>query len=133
MDAKQLNTLGKQEMDNTARAAPKASAASTSVDEAGTEYEFEDPARCWVDLVEATRILIEEDRKNAVYVLLNEAKNSHWTHQLLDDELELQEDAVEYGGSVQDTEPYSDPEDMGGCATCGRPSEGKLFCDRHNE
>ncbi len=76
-----------------------------------SEYEFEDPARCWVDLVVATRILNENKRKEAVYTLLNEAKNSHWTHQLLDAELELQEDAVEYGGSFEHTEPYSDVEE----------------------
>ncbi len=85
---------------------------SVEDDGAEPEYEFEDPARCWVDLVVATRILSEKKRKDAVYVLLNEAKNSHWTHQLLDDELELASDAVEYGGEFEElTEPYSDVEE----------------------
>ncbi len=76
------------------------------------EYEFEDPARCWVDLVVATRLLNEDKRKDAVYVLLSEAKNSHWTHELLDTELELQEDAVEYGGPwEQETDGQSDEEE----------------------
>ncbi len=79
--------------------------------EVETEYEFEDPARAWIDLVEATRILNETKRKQSVWVLLSEAKNSHWTHQLWDNEIELQQDTVEYGGSVEDTEPYSDPEE----------------------
>ncbi len=91
---------------------PHAPIRSDAKEEAETEYEFEDPARCWIDLVEATRILNEDKRKQAVYVLLSEAKNSHWTHQLYDDELELQQDTVEYGGEFeQDTEPYSDPEE----------------------
>ncbi len=80
--------------------------------EAEIEYEYEDPARAWIDLVEATRILNETKRKHAVWELLNEAKNSHWTHQLYDTELELQQDTVEYGGNFeQATEPYSDPEE----------------------
>ncbi len=79
-----------------------------------TEYEFEDPARCWVDLVVATRILNEKKRKDAVYVLLSEAKNSHWTHQLLDDELELEQDTVEYGGEFEHCE-HAQCKDTGTC------------------
>ncbi len=83
------------------------------------QYEFEDPARSWIDLVVATRILEEKKRKSAVYVMLNEAKNSHWTHDLLDAEIELETDA-EYGGSydadpggdyTEETEAPSDPEE----------------------
>ncbi len=85
------------------------------------QYEFEDPARSWVDLVLATQEKYEKVRKAKVYELLEEAKSSHWTHVLLDAEYELLTDA-EYGGSFddadpggdyteQDTEGYSDPEE----------------------
>ncbi len=109
-------TSGKQPLGNSSAhlSRVESSPHSDAKAEAEIEYEFEDPARCWIDLVEATRELNVVKRKQAVYVLLNEAKNSHWTHQLWDTELELQQDTVEYGGEFeqeQDTEPYSDPEE----------------------
>ncbi len=107
-------TSGKQLLESSSAhlSRVESSLPSDAKAERDIEYEFEDPARCWIDLVEATRNLNENKRKGAVYAMLAEAKNSHWTHQLWDDELELQQDTVEYGGEFeQDTEPYSDPEE----------------------
>ncbi len=86
------------------------------------QLEFEDPSRAWIDLVIATREANDKLRKEKVFQLLAEAKNSHWTHDLLDAEYELEADAVEYGGNFeypdpggdyteQATQSYSDPEE----------------------
>ncbi len=79
------------------------------------QYEFEDPIEAWIDLCEACRIENMDLRKAAVSNYLNLAKNSHWTHKLMEAEMVQQaQDAedVDYAGN--DTEPYSDPEDDGG-------------------
>ncbi len=77
------------------------------------QYEFEDPIETWIDLCEACRIPDMNKRKARVSFFLNVAKNSHWTHKLMEAEMLAQED-VDYTGG--DTEPYSDAEedDMGG-------------------
>ncbi len=62
------------------------------------QYEFEEPARSWIDLCDACRLPDLQKRKQAVQTMIYEAKNSHWTHQLLDAELELQQDA-DYTGA----------------------------------
>ncbi len=68
------------------------------------EYEFEDPAQAWIALVEACRILDVDKRKQALTIMLNEAKSSHWSEELYDTELELQgswegnPNPAEYGG-----------------------------------
>ncbi len=69
------------------------------------EYEFENPAEAWITLVEACRIEFEEERRLMVLKLMFLAKNSHWTDELYQTELELLDD--EYGGP---TEPISPEE-----------------------
>ena len=75
------------------------------------EKDWEDPARCWIDLVEATRVPNKEIRDEKLKEIFAQAKMSHWTHQLFDEflkELEDEEDA-EYGGPI--IEVPSDPEE----------------------
>jgi len=85
------------------------------------EYEFEDPMELWIDLCEACRIPDMNKRKARVTFFLNVAKNSHWTHELMEAEMMANED-IDYTGGQQDlegslenTEPYEDgsefPED----------------------
>ncbi len=52
------------------------------------EYEFEDPASMWMELVEACR-LEPTKRRAAVERVLIEARNSHWTPELWAEELAL--------------------------------------------
>ncbi len=74
------------------------------------KYEFEDPIECWIDLCEAARILNENTRRNQMGALLFKAKNSHWTHELMEaqmiQEAEDADEDVDYAGN--DTEPYED-------------------------
>jgi len=62
--------------------------------------EFEDPAQAWIALVEACHIADLNTRKKEVQLMIFHAKNSHWTGELYDSELELLNDevSVEYGG-----------------------------------
>ncbi len=62
------------------------------------EYEYEDPAESWVLLVQATRILDVRARKEKTLAMLNEAKNSHWTMDLLDANT-MADDDVDYTGA----------------------------------
>lgn len=62
------------------------------------QYEFEDPAEAWIELVYACRVESEGDRRGAINRCLLVARNSHWTQELWREELELAE--VEYGGDV---------------------------------
>ncbi len=79
------------------------------------EYEFEDPIEMWIDLCEACRIPDMNKRKNQVTFYLNVAKNSHWTHKLMEAQM-LQDEDVDYTGQedlrgsmgTEDTEPYED-------------------------
>ncbi len=71
------------------------------------QYEFEDPARSWVNLVEATHLPDFAQRKQAVQTMIFEAKNSHWSHQLLDAELEHDVDYT--GADVEDDMPPPNP------------------------
>ncbi len=82
-------------------------------------YEFEDPAQAWVGLCEATRLVDPDRRTEAMKIMLNLARNSHWNQDLFDTELELEAAGGEYGGpfpgdedfpegSQADTEPYED-------------------------
>ena len=59
-----------------------ASAAGTKAPEESKDFweDFEDPSRCWIDLVEACRT---GDPRN-VNIVLQEAKRSQWTHALYD-------------------------------------------------
>jgi len=47
-------------------------------------YDYEDPASSWLDLVAACRDPDVKRRGERVQELLNVAKNSHWTHSLWD-------------------------------------------------
>ncbi len=72
--------------------------------------EFEHPVKAWIDLVEACHIEDADLRNKAVMNYLNLAKNSHWTHQLWEREVDQYED-VDYVGGEQDgsdTESYDD-------------------------
>ncbi len=62
--------------------------------------EFEDPAQAWIALVEACHIADLNTRKKEVQLMIFHAKNSHWTVDLYESELELLNDevSVEYGG-----------------------------------
>ncbi len=81
------------------------------------EYEFEDPIEQWIDLCEACRIPDPTKRQEQVMFFLNVAKNSHWTHELMEAEMMANAD-VDYTGQqdlrgsmgTQDTEPYEDAE-----------------------
>lgn len=77
-----------------ARAGPATLAEAVAV---GDTYHYEDPAVCWVSLVEATRDLDTAERKRRVAEWLFIAKNSHWTMELWKDLVEAEED-IEYGG-----------------------------------
>ncbi len=75
----------------------------------GDQYEFENPGEAWIALVEACRIADIDNRKKAVTICLNEAKNSHWNVALWNSEQELIADAVDYtGGDDQSEHPGSD-------------------------
>ncbi len=78
-------------------------------------YEFENPAQSWISLVEACHLAELNLRKQAAQKFIFLAKNSHWTQELYQAELE-QLDA-EYGGSF-DSEPEEDdggygPQELG--------------------
>ncbi len=84
------------------------------------EYEFEDPIELWIDLCQACRIHQPEERQAAVMGFLNVARDSHWTHALMEAQM-LQDEDVDYTGQQDlrgstgtvDTEPYSDGEEQG--------------------
>ncbi len=81
------------------------------------EYEFEDPIEAWIDLCEACRMIGEQARRNAVGAMLFKAKNSHWTHALMEAEMVQQEEDAEadyQGHDLEGTEGYSDTEIEGG-------------------
>jgi len=68
-------------------------------------YDYEDPAMAWIDLVVATRELDRDTRMAMIDALLFTAKNSHWTHKLWDQvmaELETPERIVLDGDSDDD-------------------------------
>ncbi len=73
------------------------------------QYEFEDPIEAWIDLCEACRVVDVDLRNKAVMIYLNLAKNSHWTHELMEQQI-LQDEDVDYAGGEQDaqTDSYSD-------------------------
>ncbi len=80
------------------------------------EYEFEDPIELWIDLCEACRVPDPTKRQEQVMFFLNVAKNSHWTHELMEAQI-MQDEDVDYTGqedlrgsevSTEDTEPYED-------------------------
>jgi len=48
------------------------------------DYDYEDPAVSWIDLVMATRELDHDVRMAKINELCLVAKNSHWTHSLWD-------------------------------------------------
>ncbi len=65
----------------------------------GPEFEFEDPASSWVGLVQACRIKDPRARRAAVERCLVEARNSHWTQELWEEELAIcaGDQGVEWG------------------------------------
>jgi len=68
-------------------------------------YDYEDPAVSWINLVMATRELDRDKRMAIIDTLLFTAKNSHWTHKLWDAvmaELETPEHEVLDGDSADD-------------------------------
>ncbi len=79
------------------------------------EYEFEEPAEMWIDLVAACHIQDATKRQEQVMFFLNVAKNSHWTEELAQAEALADRD-VDYTGQqnlrgsmdTADTEHYSD-------------------------
>ncbi len=72
------------------------------------QYEFEDPIEAWIDLCEACRVTDVNLRKDAVTMYLNLAKNSHWTHKLMEQQM-LQDEDVDYAQDAQaDTDSYED-------------------------
>ncbi len=76
----------------------------------GSDDEFEDPAQAWIALVEACHIADLNTRKKEVQLMIFHAKNSHWTEQLYESELELLNDevTVEYGGPNRDAHTLQD-------------------------
>ncbi len=77
---------------------------------AADAYEFEDPIECWIDLCEACRIENEHTRRNQVAGVLFKAKNSHWTHELMEAQMiQEAEDAQE-----SSTEEYDDQSEQPG-------------------
>lgn len=70
-------------------------------------YDYEDPAMHWIDLVMATRELDHDLRMRKINELCLVAKNSHWTHALWDQvcrELETPEYEVLDGDSPTDSD-----------------------------
>ncbi len=51
--------------------------------------EYEDPARCWIDLV----LAFKASNPNSVRAVLTQAKASHWTHDLYNTALQEAADA----------------------------------------
>ncbi len=79
----------------------------------GPEFEFEDPATMWIELVHACRLEPSERRK-AVERCLVEARNSHWTDELWAEELAIcaGDPNVEWGGDTA-ASSYVEDESMG--------------------
>ncbi len=77
------------------------------------DYEFEDPIEAWIDLCEACRILNVDTRRSQMGALIFKAKNSHWTHELMEAEMvQKARDQEEYHQGVDDTGSYSSDEDQ---------------------
>ncbi len=77
------------------------------------EYEFEEPAEMWIDLVAACHIPDATKRQEQVMFYLNVAKNSHWTEELAQAEALADQDVdwtgqEDLSGGTADTEPYED-------------------------
>ncbi len=66
------------------------------------QYEFEDPAGSWIDLVNACRIDGEVARRSAINRCLLVARNSHWTERLWGEEVALA--AVEYQSDLGESD-----------------------------
>lgn len=60
------------------------------------DYDYEDPAMSWIDLVMATRELDHDIRMAKINELCLVAKNSHWTHALWDQVMAELETSPEY-------------------------------------
>ncbi len=139
INRRKMNTLEMAQRDAVA-------AFSQGATEKKPEYEFEDPIEQWIDLCGACRIPDPTKRQEQVMFCLNVAKNSHWTHELMEAQM-MQDEDVDYTGqdelgqspegSSGDTEPYEDdqseyPEDAhtmkartkvtarGRCPKCGK-------------
>ncbi len=84
----------------------------------GPEFEFEDPASMWIDLVHACRAPDAAARRHGVERCLIEARNSHWTKELWEEELAIcaGDQGVEWGTDTA-AASYIEEEGMG-------PSEG---------
>ncbi len=75
------------------------------------DYEFEDPIEAWIDLCEACRILNVDTRRSQMGALIFKAKNSHWTHELMEAEMIQQGEDAEADYQGHDTQPYSEGEE----------------------
>lgn len=73
------------------------------------KQELEDPARCWIDLVEACRLPDGIARREAIQELVLEAKASVWTHALWDQTLEGKHDLA--GPAAEAMQDAQDEED----------------------
>ncbi len=76
------------------------------------DYEFEDPIEAWIDLCEACRILNVDTRRSQMGALIFKAKNSHWTHELMENQLIQEEKDHEADYQGHDTQEYSEGEEM---------------------
>ncbi len=88
-------------LSNMASADSKAQGLAESTD----FKEYEDPARCWIDLVAA----FKSGNADSVRAVLTEAKKSHWTHQLFDEALgdadySTEEEEMEHDADDRDCE-----------------------------
>ncbi len=97
------------------------------------DYEFECPAASWIALVEACRLEYVSERNQMVVKIMFLAKNSHWTDELYQAELELLDD--EYGGPIEEEpELLVSPPPHNPCATCGVDTgSDRMFCEKHAE
>ncbi len=75
------------------------------------DYEFEDPIEAWIDLCEACRILNVDTRRSAMGALIFKAKNSHWTHELMEAEM-VQKAQDEFTGEYSSNEE-EDQQELG--------------------
>jgi len=79
------------------------------------DLDFEDPERCWIDLVEALHDADRQRRDAKVRALLAQATESKWTHQIAD-QLQATIYNADYGDE-EATQPWGEGEgdwEMGG-------------------
>ncbi len=87
------------------------------------DYEFEDPIEAWIDLCEACRIMNVDTRRSEMGALLFKAKNSHWTHKLMEAQMIQDAEDAEADYQGHDTQPYSGGEEQDGSEPGGDYTE----------